>query len=65
MNGARLLKRVFDIDLEHCPHCGGEFRLIAAVEAPALIVRILTHLGLPARAPPRSPARPLALFQAA
>ena len=32
---------------------------------PAVIVRILTHLGLPARAPPRSPARPLALFQAA
>ena len=28
-------------------------------------VRILTHLDLPARAPPRSPARPLALFQAA
>ncbi len=24
-----------------------------------------THLGLPARAPPRSPARPLAPFQAA
>jgi hypothetical protein len=65
MNWARLLKRVFDIDLEHCPQCGGEFKIIAAIEEPALIVRILTHLGLPARAPPRSPARPLALFQAA
>ena len=62
---ARLLKRVFDIDLEHCPQCGGEFRIIAAIEEPAVIVRILTHLGLPARAPPRSPARPLALLQAA
>ena len=62
---ARLLKRVFDLDLEHCPQCGGEFRIIAAIEEPAVIVRILTHLGLPARAPPRSPARPLALFQAA
>jgi hypothetical protein len=49
----------------HCPQCGGEFRIIAAIEEPAVIVRILTHLGLPARAPPRSPARPLALFQAA
>src|SRR6266545_4737619 len=29
-----------------------------------LAVKILTHLGLPARAPPRSPVRPLALFQA-
>jgi len=26
---ARLLKRVFDIDLEHCPHCGGTLKIIA------------------------------------
>ena len=64
MGWARLLKRVFDIDFDHCPHCGGEFRIIAAIEGPAVIARILTHLGLPARAPPRSPARPLELFQA-
>ena len=62
---ARLLKRVFEIDLEHCPQCGGDLKIIAAIEEPAVIVRILTHLGLPARAPPRSPARPLDLFQAA
>ncbi len=62
---ARLLKRVFDIDLEHYPQCGGDLKIIAAIEEPAVIVRILTHLGLPARAPPRSPARPLSLFQAA
>ncbi len=65
MGWARLLKRVFEFDLEHCPQCGGEFRIIAAIEEPAVIVRILTHLGLPARAPPRSPAPPLPLFQAA
>ena len=65
MGWARLLKRVFDIDLERCPQCGAELKIIAAIEEPAVIVRILTHLGLPARAPPRSPARPLALFQAA
>ena len=65
MGWARLLKRVFDIDLEHCPQCGGDFKIIAAIEEPAVIVKILTHLGLPARAPPRSPARPLSLFQAA
>ena len=65
MGWARLLERVFDIDLEHCPRCGGDFKIIAAIEEPAVIVRILTHLGLPARAPPRSPARPLALFRAA
>ena len=65
MSWARLLKRVFGIDLEHCPQCGGTLKIIAAIEEPAVIVRILTHLGLSARAPPRSPARPLALFRAA
>ena len=31
----RLLKRVFQIDLEHCPNCGGEIKIIAViVEAP-------------------------------
>ncbi len=46
---ARLLKRVFDIDIEHCPHCGARLKIIAAIEDPAVIVSILTHLGLPAR----------------
>jgi hypothetical protein len=62
---ARLLKRVFDLHVEHCRQCGGEFKIIVAIEEPVLIVGVLTHLGLPARAPPRSPARPLALFPAA
>ncbi len=63
---ARLLKRVFDIDLEPCPQCVGDLKIIAAIKEPAVIVRILTHQGLPSRAPPpRSPARPLDLFQAA
>ena len=64
MGWARLLKRVFGIDIEHCPQCGGTLKIIAPIEEPAVIVRILTHLGLPARAPPRAQARPLSLFQA-
>jgi ribosomal protein S27AE len=29
---ARLLKRVFDIDMQHCPNCGaGELKIIAAI----------------------------------
>ncbi len=57
MDGFR--KRLFDIDLEHCPHCRGPLKSIAAIVDSTVIVKILIiiHLGLPARAPPRSPAR--------
>ena len=65
MRWAQLLKRVFDIYIEQCPHCGGQLKLIAAIEEPAAIVRILTHLGLAAQPPPRAPARRVDLFEAA
>ena len=54
---AKLLKRVFEIDLEHCPNCGGQLKIIAAILEQPVIEKILTHLGLQARAPPRAPAR--------
>ena len=47
LSWARLLKRVFDIDIEHCPNCGGALKIIAAIEDPPVIVKILRHLGLP------------------
>ena len=56
MTWARLLKRVFDIDIEQC-QCGGKLKLIAVIEEPAVIEKILTHLGLSPQPPPRSPAR--------
>ncbi|MGH8513916.1 MAG: hypothetical protein ACREV8_08235, partial [Gammaproteobacteria bacterium] len=43
---ARLLKRVFDIDIEKCPHCGGTLEIIVAIEHPAVIAKILSHLSL-------------------
>jgi hypothetical protein len=55
---ARLLKRVFAIDIKQCPQCGGALKIIAAIEHPPVIAKILAHLGLPIRAPPRAPARP-------
>jgi len=58
-------KRVFNIDIEHYPHCGGTLKIIAAIENPAVIARILAHLGLPNRAPPRAPPRSLDLFETA
>ena len=31
LSWAKLLKRVFEIDLEHCPNCGGALKIIAAI----------------------------------
>ena len=44
---------------------GGKLKIIAAIEEPAVIERILTHLGLAAQPPPRAPARRVDLLQAA
>ena len=41
MSWMQRLKRVFHIDIEHCPVCGGTLRVIACIEAPDLIERIL------------------------
>ena len=65
MSWAQLLKRVFEIDMAHCPQCGGPLTLIAAIEDPAVIVKILAHLGLPTRAPPKAPGRLDAFLQTA
>ena len=43
-------------------HCGGSLK-IAAIEDPPVIIKILSHLSLPSRGPPRSPARRVDLFQ--
>jgi hypothetical protein len=61
---ARLLKRVFDIDVESRAWCG-QLKILAAIEEPVAIVRVLTHLGLPAQAPPRAAAREFSLDYAA
>jgi hypothetical protein len=49
--------------VEHCLNCGGAWKIIAAIEDPPVIDKILSHLGLPTRAPPRAPARRVDLFQ--
>ena len=56
MGRARLLKRVFDIDMERC-ECGGNLKIISVIEQPEVIEKILTHLGLSPQPPPRTPAR--------
>ena len=44
MNWARGLKRVFGVEIEGCARCGGRLRIIASIEEPAVIARILAHL---------------------
>ncbi len=44
MTWAQRLKRVFNIDIETCSKCGGAVRVIAAIEDPVVIDKILTHL---------------------
>ena len=55
---ARLLRRVFQIDVLGCPRCGGRLRILAAIRSPEAIQRILGCLGLASRAPPIAGVRP-------
>jgi len=55
---ARLLKCVFDIDMQHCPNCGGgEIKIIAALRERPVIETILTHLVLGPQSLPKGRAR--------
>ena len=57
---AELMRRAFETDVLACPRCGGRMVVLATIDDPAVIHRILTHLGLstepgepaPGRAPP-------------
>ena len=54
---AKLLKRIFNIDIETCPHCGGKVKIIAAIEDPKVIKKILGHVGIPSKPPSPWPVR--------
>ncbi len=41
---ARPLKRVFGVEIECCARCGGELKIIASIEEPQLIAKILSQL---------------------
>ena len=44
MKWMQQLKRAFDIDIETCPDCGDTLRVIACIEDPPLIAKILNHI---------------------
>jgi len=62
---AQRLKRVFGVEIDTCGRCGGKLEVIASIEEPEVIARILAHrqktapdshqteLPLGARAPPQ------------
>ena len=57
-NWARLLQRVFALDMVHCPFCQcGTLRLIAVITQGEVIRKLLHHLKLSADPPPIAPAR--------
>jgi hypothetical protein len=55
---ARLLGRVFGLEMSTCPFCRrGTLRLIAVITQESVITRILRHLQLASVPPPIAPAR--------
>jgi hypothetical protein len=54
---ASLMRRTFEFDVLSCPGCGGRLRLLATIDDPAVIKKILAHLGMPTEPPDARPAR--------
>jgi hypothetical protein len=54
---AKLLKWVFnDLGLTHCPYCGGQLRVVAAILQRQATDKILNHLEVDPQPSPRAPA---------
>lgn len=49
---ARVLSKVYEIDPMICPKCGSEMKVIAVIQEPEEIKRILRHLAKQGRPPP-------------
>ncbi len=55
---AKLICKVYEVDPLLCPQCGAQMRVIALIEDPAVIERILSWLGLWDPLPPCGPSPP-------
>jgi len=61
-NWSRLIQKIYETDPLCCPRCQGRMRILAFIEQPEIIKKILKHLGLwemKARPPPKTNAPPL------
>jgi len=45
MTWAQRLKRMFNVDIETCRECGGSVKVIACIEAPAVMPKALREAG--------------------
>jgi len=41
------MRHTFGVDVLACARCGGRMRVVASIEDPVVVRKILTHLGLP------------------
>ena len=57
MSRAQRVKRVFGIEIDTCQRCCGNLRIIASIEQPEVIAKILSHLErtAPQPHPPQLP----------
>lgn len=62
---AMLLARIYAVFPLTCPQCGGTMRIIAFIDDPSEVKKILTHLGEPTAPPKPAPARGPPLWEAA
>lgn len=62
---AMLLARIYEVFPLTCPKCGGEMRIIAFIDDPTEVKKILTHMGEPATPPLLAPAHGPPLWEAA
>ena len=53
-----MMRRVYEIDVLKCPHCGGRRNVLNFLTDPRVIAKILAHLGLPTEPPAIAAARP-------
>jgi hypothetical protein len=54
---AQLLRRVYEVDPLTCRECGGPMRILAFIQEPATIRKILAHLERQGRDPSRAPPK--------
>jgi hypothetical protein len=53
-----MIRKVYEVEPLVCPKCGAQMRVIALIEDPAAIERILSWLGLWHPLPPCGPSPP-------